>query len=431
MRRNLLLLSVLLLLTSCHNRPFESPSASPADDAYRLEQVIVLSRHNIRSPFTGRGSVFDSLTPHRDMWHEWSSDPGGLTRKGGIAETLMGQYFREWLESEGLIPCNWQPSRKEVYFYANSVQRTVATSRQFASGLAPVADIDIKYLPGRQDGTFLGILSADSDAFREEAARERESFLTDAILDSIAKAAAVLEQVLDYENSDYYLAHGKHFAGDDILITDSGGSEPKMRGMLRTALSASDALVMQSYEEEDLCKAAFGYDIGEEGWGRISDILSIYQDLLFGAPVVSLNAGFETVEAFRRELGRRGRKFTFLCGHDSTVCTLLSALGTEPYTIEGPLEKKTPISVKLVLERRSRGGEQFVRLRLLCLTWQQLRELVPPTLDNPPASCELRLRGLETNEDGYYSLADIQRRLSDAIAAGRHAASGQIPDYMK
>ena len=431
MRRNLLLLPVLLLLASCHDSSFESPSVPPENGVYRLEQVIVLSRHNIRSPFTGRGSVIDSLTPHRDMWHEWSSAPGGLTRKGGVAETLMGQYFREWLESEGLIPVNWQPSRREVYFYANSFQRTVATSRHFASGLAPVADIDIKYRPGKEDGTFLGILSADSDAFREEAAREREEYLTPAILDSIAKAAAVLEQVLDFENSDYYQAHGKHFSGDDIIITDSGGSEPRMRGMLRTALSACDALVMQSYEDEDLCKAAFGNDIGEEGWGRISDILSIYQDMLYGVPLISLNAGFETLEVFRRELGRKGRKFTFLCGHDSTVCTFLSALGTEPYSIEGPLEKKTPISVKLVMERRSRNGEQFVRLRLLCLSWQQLRELIPPGLDNPPASCELRLKGLEANEDGWYRLADIQKRLSTAIAAGRHASSGQLPDYLK
>lgn len=431
MRRKLFFLPVILILASCHDRSFENSHASPEADSYKLEQVLVMSRHNLRAPFTGKGSVTDSLTPHKDMWHEWSARTGELTRKGGIAETLLGQYFREWLESEGLIPGNWQPSRREVYFYANSLQRTVATARHFASGLSPVAGIDIKYLPDRDDGTFLGILSADSDAFREEAARERDAILTEAFLDSIAKAAAVMEQVLDFENSDFFRVHGKHFAGDEITITDYPGSEPRMRGMLRTALSASDALVMQSYEDGDLQRAAFGHDIGEEGWSRISDILSIYQDLLFGPPIVSLNASFDALEELNRELGRRGRKLTFFCGHDSTVCTVLSALGAEPYVIEGALEKKTPISVKFVIERRSRNGEQFARLRLICLSWQQLRELIPPSLDNPPLICDLRLKGMEANKDGYYRLEDIRRRFAAAIAAGRNASSGQLPDYMK
>ena len=39
----------------------------------------------------------------------------------------MGQYFRKWLEDEGLFPENYQPEEEDVRIYANAKQRTVAT----------------------------------------------------------------------------------------------------------------------------------------------------------------------------------------------------------------------------------------------------------------------------------------------------------------
>ena len=431
MKRLPIFLTLFLLLPSCNDRSFEMPAGSRADNPYRLEQVIVLSRHNIRSPLTRNGSVLDSLTPHHDMWHVWSADAGRLTLKGGVSETLMGQYFKLWLESEGLIPQDWQPSGREAYFYANSLQRTVATARHFSAGFAPAADIRVKYLPGKLNKTFLPIITADSETFREEAARERAHFMEESFTDSLSKAYPVLEEVLDYYESDYYKTHGKPFDGDTIEFFDIKGDEARMRGMLKTALSACDALVLQSYEEDDLAKAAFGHDIGEEGWSRLADIVTIYQNILFSAPIVSLNVSKEMADELKRELGRRGRKFTFLCGHDSTILSLLSAIGTEPYVLDNALERNTPISLKLVVERRSRDGEQFVRLRLVYPSWQQLRELPALDLQNPPMSCDLRLKGLDVNEDGYYRLADIRNRLTEAAAAGRAAESGKLPEYLK
>ena len=247
--------------------------------------------------------------------------------------------------------------------------------------------------------------------------------------DSLSKAYPVLEEVLDYYESDYFKVHGKPFDGDTIEFFDIKGDEARMKGMLKVALSACDALVLQSYEEPDLKRAAFGHDIGEDGWSRIADIVTIYQNILFSAPLVSLNVSKEMADKLGKELGRCGRKFTFLCGHDSTILSLLSAIGTEPYVLDGALERNTPISLKLVVERRSRDGEEFVRLRLVYPGWQQLRELSVLDLKNPPLSCDLRLKGLTVNEDGYYKLEDFRRRLSDAAAAGRAANSGKLPVY--
>ena len=47
----------------------------------------------------------------------------------------MGQYFRLWLEKEGLFPENYIPRDGAVRFYANGLQRTQATAHYFSAGL--------------------------------------------------------------------------------------------------------------------------------------------------------------------------------------------------------------------------------------------------------------------------------------------------------
>ena len=47
-----------------------TPEGSLSHEGYTLEQVVVLSRHNIRSPLSGGGSVLGMITPHE--WFSWS-----------------------------------------------------------------------------------------------------------------------------------------------------------------------------------------------------------------------------------------------------------------------------------------------------------------------------------------------------------------------
>ena len=97
-----------------------------AGEQYTLDKVLVLSRHNIRSPMSGTISLLGGITPH--TWFNWTSNPSELSVRGGTLETIMGQYFRKRLEAEGLFSENHQPEDGAVRFYANSKQRTIATS---------------------------------------------------------------------------------------------------------------------------------------------------------------------------------------------------------------------------------------------------------------------------------------------------------------
>ena len=57
-------------------------------EGYKLQQVVVLSRHNIRAPLSTVGSALDEATPY--TWIDWTSNASELSMRGGALETMMG-----------------------------------------------------------------------------------------------------------------------------------------------------------------------------------------------------------------------------------------------------------------------------------------------------------------------------------------------------
>ena len=96
----------------------------------------------------------------------------------------------------------------------------------------------------------------------------------------------------------------------------------------------------------------------------------------------------------------------------------LSALGVADYMLPDTVEPRTPIGVKLVFETWSaEDGEACVRVRLIYQSTEQLRGIIPLSLENPPMSYDVDFTGLERNADGYYRLDDVMGRLQSAIDA--------------
>lgn len=73
--------------------------AQTAPEGYQLQQVLMMSRHNLRAPLANNGSVLEQSTPKQ--WPEWDVPGGQLTTKGGVLEIYMGHYMREWLAEQG------------------------------------------------------------------------------------------------------------------------------------------------------------------------------------------------------------------------------------------------------------------------------------------------------------------------------------------
>ena len=382
--------AAVLLLASCSPRLVPGSAAPtgaafqprPAgfSDRYAREEIVILSRHNIRSPISGPGSVLSRITPHE--WFSWSSAPGELSLRGGALEMAMGQFFREWLVGEGFFAKNGVPEEGSVRFYANSIQRTRATARAFAAGMFPMADIDVEqHTPlGTMDPVFNPQVTKLSDGFLAKAYAEIEAMGDP---DGPLKAKyALLERVLDIKSSPAARHDTTAFGQFPSSVHFEVGKEPMMTGGLKMACSASDALTLQYYEEPDVVKAGFGHRLTPQ----------------------------------ESELRTPGRKFAFLCGHDSNIGSVLAALGVEPYDAPGAIETKTPIGGKILLGKyRGRDGRLYADLWLVYASADQLREVSILSPDNPPMVLQLHLKGLTPNADGLYPLEDLERRFAEAI----------------
>ena len=384
-------------------------------EGYELEQVVVLSRHNIRSPLSGNGSVLGSITPHE--WFSWSSNASELSLRGGVLETEMGQYFRKWLEKEGLFPENYHPEDEEVRIYANSKQRTIATARYFTTGLLPTAkqaiETHVEY--DKMDPVFNPQLTFVSPSYNEAAVKQVWELYGDTVK-GLESNYALLTDVIDMKQSEAWKnGEVSEFKTDDTELVLEMNKEPAMSGSLKTACSVSDALVLQYYEEHDSVKAAFGHELTDEQWKQISEIKDVYGDVLFTAPLIAANVAHPLLEEISDELGKDGRKFTFLCGHDSNVGSVLAALGCGQYTLPGSIEK-TPIGCKLVFSRwRNSRGQSFITVDMVYQTTRQLRSAALLDMQNSPAAVSLTFAGIAANSDGLYPEEEFMELLKKSI----------------
>ena len=383
---------------------------------YTLEQVVVMSRHNIRSPMSGKGSALGMITPHQ--WFEWSSNPSELSLRGGAAETLMGQYFRKWLEAEGLFPENYHPEEGAVRFYANSKQRMIATTEYFKAGLLPTANSQLEYnvTYDEMDPVFKPQLTFVSDEYADDVEAQIEELYGDEMR-AMEDNFALLEDVIDIEESQAYKSGDfTGFSTDDRKLVLNLNAEPAMQGSFRTACALSDALVLQYYEEPEETKAAFGHTLTQEQWKEISEIKDLYIDILFATPLLAYNVEHPILQEIRSELTAEGREFSFLCGHDSNISGIVSALGASKYSLPSSIETTAPIGVKIVFGRwRTPDGEEFMSVDLVYASADQLRNFKVMDPGNPPYVVSLTLEGLEQNEDGLYKAEDVLGRLDEAI----------------
>lgn len=396
-------------------------------DKYKLAEAVVLSRHNIRSPLSDSKSDLGRMTPHK--WHDWSAGKSELTLRGGALETMMGQYFRKWAVDAGLFPENHSPSADDVNVIANSMQRCIATAQYFTSGFMPVGGIEVihRYTPSQMDPLFNPQLTKVNPEFVATAMKQIEAMGGDkgivGINESITPDYELIEYVLDVKDSpmaksgDKKLDALKNYQTEIVL---EKFQEPKMKSgsALKELNSASDAFILQYYEEPDSVKAGFGKNLTREQWAQIAHVKDTYQDVLFTAPIVAVNVARPLIQYMYDELRSPSRKFTFLVGHDSNLSAVATALGVEEYELPDAIEKKTPIGSKIVIEKFvDADGQEWADINIVYQSIDQLRQMQLLDLNNPPMIYPLSLEGLERNADGLYRMADVADRFEAALAA--------------
>ena len=97
MRKILNLFVIVAIIFSLVNF---TQAAENSSEKYRLEKVFMFSRHNVRSPTSGGSKILPDVT---NIKWTWTSNTGELSQRGGLLETAMGEYFRQYLEHENFI----------------------------------------------------------------------------------------------------------------------------------------------------------------------------------------------------------------------------------------------------------------------------------------------------------------------------------------
>ena len=386
-------------------------------DGYKLEKVTVLSRHNIRAPLSGKDSLLGRVTPHE--WIAWSSATGELSLKGGVLETNLGHFFRKWLEQEGLIPENYHPEEGAVRVYSNAKQRTIATAQYFSTAMLPTANVSVEYHGeyDTMDPVFTPQLTFVTDAYDAQVMSQIEELFSEKIL-GLGDSYRLIEEVIDLKDSQAFkdgeLRELKPF---DTQIILNINEEPAMKGSLKTACSISDALLLQYYEEQDGKSGAFGHELDREQWKKILEPKELFVDVLYSTPLLAVNIAHPLLQELENEMEQEDRRFSFLCGHDANLVSVMSALQAEEYMLSDSLER-TPVGSKLVFSEWSdEEGDRYISVDLVYANTDQIRELPLMDENTTPAVYSISFEGLEKTADGMYLKEDFMKRLQESIDA--------------
>jgi len=415
-----------------------SLSATAAEGDMQLQQVLMLSRHNLRAPLATNGSALEQST--KKSWPQWDVPGGELTTKGGVLEVYMGKYTRQWLTQQGLLAGGNCPDTSDVFIYANSLQRTVATAQFFAAGAFPGCDVAVTHQDamGTMDPIFNPVITDDSEAFNKKAlaamTAENEKL-------ALKPALQRLEKIVDYKSSP--ACNGKKQctldSGDNTFSADNG-KEPGVSGPLKIGNSLVDAFTLQYYEGFPAEQVAWGQIKTPEQWKELASVKNGYQDALFSSPEVAREVAAPLVDYIRSQLVDEDKasapKVTLMVGHDSNIASLLSALQVKPYTLPGN-DEKTPIGGQVVFERWHDGknNKDLLKIEYVYQTADQLRNADVLSLKNPPKRVTLQLAGCDTDANGYCSWEQFSAALNSALqgtpmqpAAVQEAKPQQVAD---
>ncbi|XP_013176342.1 PREDICTED: glucose-1-phosphatase-like [Papilio xuthus] len=392
---------VILLLLVC---------LSNTIDGVKLKQVLILSRHNIRTPLTAR---LENTTPYK--WPQWKNEVGHLTEKGALLESYMAEYFAEWLKETGLLQPGC-PADDEVFVYANTKQRTRESARAFVRGAFGNCSISAYSIPSEDmDPVFNPILRDTSETTKQKITSEMTQKLKELRLDAAYKQ---LNDIIDLKSSD--ICRSDYFC--DFLqgkneIVYVIGREPNIVGPLATSNNVMDSFIMSYYEgmaEEDV---AWGKIVKPEQWALLSKIIRENQNVRFNSTALAKDVAKPLLQYIKSVFEHDPpRKVTVLFGHDSNLNSVMSALGFKYYELPHQYEA-TPPGGKIVFQKWRDGdtNRDLLKLDYVYQSTDHIRNASRLSLGSPPLWARLELTDCSADSDGFCPWNQFQKVLDSSI----------------
>ena len=389
-----------------------------ADDNTTLRQIIIFGRHSIRSSTVDPAVL---ATFSSNPYPPFEVPVGYLTPNGGSAAQLLGAYFRDYLLHEGLLTGSAATDLSHSYFRSNSIERSFVTATRFGEGLIPDATIPVHSYTMADPST-------------------NTPAVPDPVFDPIAAGVSAVDpvraqtEVLGIYGSGAALAsaYSAELALIRGLLAPPGTVDPTSQETNPFTLTAVSPVpktgVAISLGGLDLTEAATdpfvmqyadGFAPEDVAWGKLTpDTLSqetrlwvlhiaIEMRMPYVDQVQSSNAGSHVLRSMMQAVSGKDLRGAFgdpksrivvAVSSDSYMAGLAGLLDLH-WTLPGYQTDFTSPGGSLVFELRqsNQSKEYLVRVFYTSQTFDQLRNLTPLTLENPPATLQLLVPGGSTS----------------------------------
>lgn len=385
-----------------------------------LKQIIIFGRHSIRSSTADPSSLAKFSV---DTYPGFGKVPTGyLTPNGQQAAGLLGAYFHDYLRHEGLLTGDAQTDLSHAYFRANSIQRSNVTAAKFGAGLIPGATIPVhsyKIAEGNTraepdpvfDPILANVVTVDPDRAVTEA---KGIFGSGTALASAYSGELTLIRSVLYPPGTQPTPGASQGSVDPTALPITLTANTSILytggvinlGGLNSVSSATDPFVMQYADNFALADVAWGR-LPLDALSQQTRINNLIFDIQMRLPylnqVQSSNAAAHILRTMEQAVigenipgafGDAGSRSVVIISSDGYVIGLAGLLRMH-WLLPGYQPDFSAPGGALVFElRQARSTKDYlVRAFYTSQTFDQLRNLTPLTLQNPPASMQLLIPG--------------------------------------
>ena len=395
----LLSFSVLLLCTAPTAQ--WSLAQAPARNA-KLQLVIVLTRHGVRSPLTAQADLDKySAAP----WPKWEVAPGLLTAHGYDLMKIFGAWDRERFSADGLFAPTGCADSTHVTILADIDERTRETGKALSEGMFPNCNVEVHSRPdGVPDPLFsprkAGVGHPDS-ALAAAAIAGRIGGDSNNLTETYRPQLTALDRILS--GCGHLPSNPQRTSIFDIpasLKPGSADSPVAARGPLVTGSTLAENLLLeytQGMSDADTCWGCldgatlrFVMQANIAAWNyqdRTPTFARIYASNLLDHICRTMEQSV-TGKPVSGALGKRGDRLVILVGHDTNIVTLAGALGID-WIADGRVDDSPPGGALVFELWRSPKSGPFVRVAFTAQTLEQMRKAEPLTPANPPAQAPI------------------------------------------
>lgn len=347
---------------------------------------MVVFRHGVRAPLQGEAAAAHYAD---EAWPQWSTPASLVTPHGRKAVQLSGEFLRQWLVQQALLPRNGCPAPGSLTVWANTDQRTIDSGALLADALAPGCNVQAGHRAvGSNDPLFRPIEAGavPFDANAAVAAIQRETGGPAALLQGHGAELQALQQILGCTKTPCDFARMP-----STLKPSADGRGLALGGPIDLASGTGEVLLLQYAE---------GMPLSQVGWGRatperlaqVSRLHALLFDIYARPHYMASRSGAPLAREVLQRFGDAGApKVSVFVGSDTHIAALSSLLGVH-FHLPGYGADDPPPGGALVLGLwRTPDGQRSVRAQYLAQSLEQLRTLAPLDLDHPPLQQTLAL----------------------------------------